>query len=363
LIYILLCLTVLTACGDKKTFVLEGNISGLTTPAVYFLTNSNNNGSIVDTVYATEGKFKYTSSSDSIKPIIIYLEDGSVWITVWAKNGQSIKISGDANYPELIEARGNDINDKLSLFKQNNKEIIRERANLTEKLKQTHLETKSSIDEDYSRKLNLGQTLVTNAENFIKENPSSIASLVLIQDYILENNDPAVVGEYLSLIESPAKEDRLYTRLNNVYQRLLNTAVGSIAPDFTITDTKDSILSLNSFNGKYLILSFEKSGCGPCSEDYPVLKQIYNKFKRSEVEIFSIAFEDNKNDWQAVAEEYDINWFQAIDTYGLASPILTVYNINALPDYFLMDRDGRVLAAHTSVKHIQDILTEELNQN
>ena len=332
----------------------------MTTPAVFFITNINNNGSVIDTVYAKEGKFKYESTSDSVKPILVYLEEGSVWITIWAKSGQSIKISGDVNYPELIEAKGNDINDQLSLFKQKNKEIIRKKADLTDKLKQTTSEVKGSFEENYTQKLNLEQTLITSAENFIKENPSSIASLVLIQDYLLESNDAVIIGEYLSLIEEPAKSDRLYARLNNAYHRLVQTSVGNVAPEFSIMGSKDSLLSVNDFRGKYLVLSFEKSGCGPCNEDYPLLKEIYKNYKKRDVEIFSIAFEDNKSDWISIADEYGIDWIQAIDTYGFASPILAKYNVNALPDYFLLDKDGKIMAAHVSVKQLQELIAERL---
>lgn len=350
----------LTACVEKKSFVLEGDISGMTTPAVYFLVNGGGNLSPVDTVYAKEGKFKYTSSSDSIKPLIIYMEEGNVWITIWAQNGQTIKVSGDINYPELIEANGNEINNSLSLFKRENTEIIKEKRDLIEKLKQHNPELKNnSQDEDFSKKLSLEQLLREKAENFIKENPSSIASLVLIQDYILDNDNLSAMSMYLSLIESPAKEDRLYARLNSVYQRLQKTSIGNVAPDFSIKDTNDSILSLSAFRGKYLILSFEKSGCGPCSEDYPVLKQIYKDREKTDIEIFSIAFDENKYDWLEVAKEYNIDWLQAIDTYGLASPILAYYNVNTLPDYFLLDKEGKILAAHTSVPYIQEILEKE----
>lgn len=361
LIHIVLCLFVLSACSDKNSFSLEGNVSGTTSSSVYVLTNTNgNNGLNVDTVYAEGGKFKYTSSCDSVKPIILYFEEGSIWVTVWAQNGQVIKISGDINYPELIEIKENEINNKLTSFRQGNKDLIKEKAELIEKMKKNNLDAKSTLDEDYSRKLNLEQALRQKAELFVKENPTSIASLVLIQDYILESNDPGLLGKCLSIIEAPAREDRLYSRLDKAYQHMLNTSVGSIAPDFSIEDTQDSIRSLSSFQGKYLILSFKNSKCESCKEDYAVLKQIYKDCKREDVEIFTIAFDEQKQDWETTAKENDVNWLQAVDTYGLASPILAYYNVNALPDYFLMDREGKIIGAHISVNHVWDLLKEEL---
>ena len=152
-----------------------------------------------------EGEFRYVSSSDSVEPVILYMEEDSVWMTVWAKNGETICIEGNANDPELIEFTGNEINDLLTDFRQSNKDIIKERNNTDDALRKTELD----------------RILIQKSRDFIHEHPSSIASLVLIQDYILQSGDTAMMGETLSLIEGPAKENQLYSRLETVYCHLV----------------------------------------------------------------------------------------------------------------------------------------------
>jgi glutathione peroxidase-family protein len=326
--YIVLSVLFLTGCGDKKTYVVEGNVEGLTNATIYVVTSPDNRTKI-DTLLAKEGKFEFVSSYDSVKPIVIYMENQDVWITVWAQNGERITVSGNVNHPELIEINGNEINDLLTEFKQNNKEATKD-------------------------------TLVYCAEKFVEEHPASIAGLVVIQDYLMENEDPVVLDKYLSLIESPAKEDRLYVQLRAVYHRLRQTSVGSQAPDFSVVDVKGDTLTLESFKDRYLVFAFENFTCKAYDENFPVLEKLYKKYSKKKLAVLSVAFDENSVDWKKISKKYTISWSQVMDKYGLASPLLTLYNVNTLPDYFLMDKQGKIIAAHASIKEIETILKEHI---
>jgi peroxiredoxin len=159
-------------------------------------------------------------------------------------------------------------------------------------------------------------------------------------------------------VESPAKEDRLYALLNSVCQRIQQSSVGSPAPDFSIVNTKGDTLTLKSFENHYLLLAFESFACDACREDYPILAKIQKKYRKKDVDIFSISFDEDVCDWKKIAKEYNINWIQAIDKQGLASPLLTLYNVNEIPDYFLIDKEGKIIAAHASINDIQQLLTK-----
>ncbi|MDR2086417.1 MAG: DUF4369 domain-containing protein [Dysgonamonadaceae bacterium] len=113
---------VFTGCKDEDLFVIEGDIPNLTSNTLYLVTTSD--VVKIDTVQAKNGKFEYSSFSDSVVPILIYLEKKSVWMTVWAKNEDRIKVGGDVNCPELITVEGNEINNLLTEFKTKNKSII-----------------------------------------------------------------------------------------------------------------------------------------------------------------------------------------------------------------------------------------------
>ena len=195
--YIIACFLFLNACVEEKSYTLEGNIRGLANPILYITPF----GAKTDTVYSKYGEFKYIGASDSIQSIQVGMENDSVWITVWAQNGQVIEISGNVEYLELIASNGNEINDLLTEFRQINRTIIKEWNDTNDEV----------------RKEELMQILIQYSQVFIRQHPASIASLVLIQDYLVKSNDLSVVSDALSLIESPARDSALYQQLRTVY--------------------------------------------------------------------------------------------------------------------------------------------------
>jgi peroxiredoxin len=348
LFYMLLFVFIFTNCKDKNSFVIEGDILNLTRNKLYLVTTSDKIN--IDTIYAKEGKFKYETSSDSIVPVLIYMEEKSVWITVWVKNEDKIKIEGDVNYPELIEAEGNEVNNLLTEFKTQNKTIIKERRNLIDEKKPVNA---SRIEE-------LEQSLKEEVKQFIQVHPSSIASLVLIQDYLLDNENQEKIEPYLSMLEKEVQNDQLYKKLNAIVERYRRTAIDSPAPDFSLISDKNDTLSLATFKDKYLLLTFEASWCTICEKDYTTLTDIRKKFPKDKLEILTIALDENKSDWEKIAKKRKFTWYQVTDTYGLASEMVSLYNINTIPHNFLIDEKGIIFAKNISTDSIKSILNDKL---
>jgi peroxiredoxin len=345
---ILLCALIFTGCKNKDTFVIEGDMLSLTSNTLYMLTNSD--AIKIDTIQAKGGKFEYTASSDSVAPILIYMEEKSVWITVWAKNEDRIKVSGDVNCPELITVEGNEINNLLTEFKTQNNATIQERCNLVDEKKP-----------DNALQINdLNKLLKMEAETFIRSHPSSIASLILIQDYLLDNNSKDKIESYLSLIEGEAKNDRFYKKLSAIAERRQRTAIGHSAPDFSLISNRNDTISLKTFENKHLLLTFEASWCSVCDDDYPALVKIRKMFPKKELEIVTIALDENKDDWEELARKQGVDWYQVTDVHGMASDMVSLYNLNTIPNNFLIDKKGIIFAKDISTDSIKVLLNERI---
>ena len=351
LFYILLVFLVFTACKEEREeYAVDGNITNLSNDNLYIVSQSDS-GMKIDTIRATEGHFQYTSVSDSTTSNLIYMEEGKVWITIWAKNKEQIKIAGDANYPELIEVRGSEINNLLTEFKFQNKDIIKERCDL-----------KDAKNPDNSARINtIDQLLREKAEGFIKKHPFSLASLVLIQDYLVDNNQ-GKVDQYLSLIEGEVRNDSLYKRLSMITEKYNRTIVGNPAPDFSLITTKDDTISLETFKDKYLLLTFEASWCPVCKDDYKALVEIRKKYpkKRYKLEMLTIALDKDVEDWEKVVKDEKLDWYQVIDNNGLASEMLSLYNVSTISNNFLIDKEGIILAKDISTDSIKTLLKEHV---
>jgi len=356
---ILLSFLFLMSCKNTDSFTISGEIGGLSHPELYIV-SQNTSGYQIDTISIRKGKFSYEGVSEKLNPIVIYMETGNVWITVWAQNGEKISVKGDANYPELILTKGNSVGDLLSKFKEDNRDFIQERGDLRDKemLNRNLNEELYLTDSPLSSQIkNLDLLLKNEAEDFVELHPGSIASLILIQDYILDIEEAQTIQSYLNMLEGEARENELYQKIEELVSRESVTAEGNPAPEFQLVTTKNDSISLETYKDKYLLLTFLASWCEPCEQEYPFLLDIRKEFSEKELKILTVSLDENSADWRKLAKEKKITWDQVIDNKGWDSDIANTYKINAIPTSFLIDKKGTIIGSGLSL----DIINERLN--
>ena len=358
---LLLALFVIS-CGDKNTYILKGNIAGLNNPEIYILSSSSLH---LDTIRTKSGKFTYRGASPTVDPLVVYMDNGSVWITLWVQDGEQFSLTGNAKYPEMMMVKGGEVNKLLSEFKTENLSLIKERCDLRDNLLTRTEQAKESGKSINSAQLtsqlkNTDQILKTQAQDFVETHPSSIAALVLIQDYILDIDNASDIQPFLDILTNDVKENPLYDKLSARCTRDLQTKTGKPALDFKIKDTQNDTISLETFKDKYLILTFATSQCEFCKPEYAELLTIHDKFPAKDLAILTISLDENKGDWKKLAQDNKINWLQAIDSTGWASEIASSYNVLSVPCNYLIDKDGTIIGSKLRVDSIQTILKEKL---
>lgn len=368
LLYILILLAFFVSCKEKtkEGFVIDGKIKNLSDSTILIVTQDYLGESMrIDTVFASnEGKFVYEGFSDSLTSVIIYMEKGVVWTTIWVENQDKLTLSGDVNYPELILANGNEVNNLLAQFKNENERLLEESRNL--------LDRKDNFDHDslsteinntqYESKLsNIFHQLKEKAEDFIKAHPTSIASLVLLQDYLADSEDPVKLDEYLSIIDGEATNDSLYKKLVNLNDRLKSTTIGSIAPDFSLIDLKKDTITLEKFKGKYLLLSFAASWCEPCRDEAAEYVKIRKKYNDKKLSLLTISIDDEQSSWENFVNENKFSWPQVVDIQGWESSIISLYNVTFIPSNFLLDENNVIIAKNLPMDSLLILLEGKLN--
>lgn len=359
-IYIILLVALcLTSCKDPNSFTISGEIKGLTESEIFFV-SQNHSAIQIDTVLTQKGKFSFKGISESLTPVVIYMETGNVWITVWAKNGEKLSVKGNAKYPELIISKGNSVNDLLSKFKENNQNGIRERGDLRDK-EMLNKDLNGSLDISdasiSSQIKNLDMMLKNQAEDFVKLHSSSLASLVLIQDYILDMDDAKTIQYYLDLLQGEARDNELFQKIEELIVREIVTAEGNPAPEFELITTTNDTITLDTYKDKYLLLSFLASWCETCEPAYASLTEIRKNFSPKDLEIVTISLDENSSDWKNLAKEKDITWKQVIDNKGWSAEVAEAYKVNEIPTYLLIDKKGTIIGSGVPI----DIINERLN--
>ena len=129
------------------------------------------------------------------------------------------------------------------------------------------------------------------------------------------------------------------------------------------------LFSLSEQKGKYVLLDFWGSWCGPCLDSHPALVQLYERFQgqnfkdASGFEIVSFAVEKNDQNWRHIVLEHHLKWpYHLVSLDMFNSPVIKDYNVKQIPTKFLINPDGLIIAVDPSMSQIINMLQSRLNQ-
>ncbi|MEP7165922.1 MAG: TlpA disulfide reductase family protein [Ferruginibacter sp.] len=120
--------------------------------------------------------------------------------------------------------------------------------------------------------------------------------------------------------------------------------VGSMAPDFTINDVNNKPVSLSSLKGKYVLVDFWASWCGPCRGENPNVVAAFNKYKDKNFTILGVSLDEDRSEWIKAIKEDGLSWRQLSDLKGMNSSVVSVYGIDGIPYNVLLDPRGKIIA-------------------
>lgn len=147
-----------------------------------------------------------------------------------------------------------------------------------------------------------------------------------------------------------------------VYQyRMPRFGAGDMAPDFSVTLLDNKQVKLSDFRGKYVLLQFWGSWCGPCRKENPFLVNMYNKYHEKGFEILSIGLEGDRRQWLNAIEYDGMPWpSQAMESYQFDGPVTKQYNIKSIPATFLINPEGKIMGVNLQPDYIRKMLSEKL---
>lgn len=148
----------------------------------------------------------------------------------------------------------------------------------------------------------------------------------------------------LRALVDPSLDAHPYTRQLDEFIRLADFKVGSDMPDFKLPDKDGNTFEFSSLRGKYVLVDFWASWCGPCMREMPNVVKLYKECKGKNFEIVGVSLDQKKDAWLDAVEKNKMKWIQVSDLKFWETLLVKLCNVSAVPYTVLVDPNGKVIA-------------------
>ena len=377
-----LVISFLASCENKesKTFTVSGVLHNAPSKVVYIEESDITTGkkSLKDSSAITaDGKFSISLNAPPNAVYNLLLQnDVSQFVTLI---NDASKISVDADFTKRTDfytVTGSKASKSIQEYLAKISGMQRDRFNI---YFQVDSIKRINGDSALAQNLNLQEKQISGEEKTytqqtVQQATNSSLALFILSTYQGMARDPnfRVNGftdtEVVALLTDvlnkfPERTDIAGIR-NSVEASIPKTLwVGKTAPEISLPDTDGRTVKLSSFRGKYVLVDFWASWCGPCRRENPNVVQAFNQFKNKNFTILGVSLDrpGQKENWIKAIKEDNLTWTHISDLKFWQSEVVPVYQVGSIPFNVLVDPDGKVVAENLRGNALGQKLQELLN--
>ena len=305
-------------------FLINGKITGYTDGAKVSLLNANSGAAEATTIlkdgkFALTGKmpfpdFRVITVNDEQRYITLFLDNSTISIKANKDSLESAAVSGSVAHSEFMEYTTATKPYEKMLNQQGNYEaaFMAQAAAVLEK--------------------------------FVAQHSSSYISPLAIYRYNQLMSNGEKMEQLFNSLAAPVRSSPIGNYLTQQIAESKKNPVGKPLTDFSQPDTSGKAVSLSSLRGKYVLVDFWASWCGPCRAENPNVVRMYNKFKDKKFTVLGVSLDKSKQPWLEAINADTLTWTHVSDLKGWNNSVAQQFEIFSIPQNFLLDPQGNVIA-------------------